>query len=417
MTLRRRLLDLAPVALVLLVSLAPGCRVESKGNLPADRGGAAETEPRVVEPRDAANVADATPSANLGEESAATSHPTVVLPEYQDGTVDYDEAARVLQEELARDEDPLAQRPPETGVRRIVGSDKPLSRIRELTAEELPTRTRTQPDPVVDQFERDAVYVRITETLTKSDGTAQAAENAVVESYMKEYFRRAGHPVVGVPEKAVYRVEGTIESRFDAVLTFKEEIVATAVEGAGRIEVLDADGEIGEAFEVPVTRTENSLGEEAAFVDLSRYLAKLIWDRLSREGKFFGQADVQLLLEALAEGNILEIENLTAEFIVAKLADYRFEAVPFLIEALTDTRTVQLHSTYPGLDRFGAEALKVYHMADKALEEIFQKISRMNLLTPPRHRFVMVRGWENEWRRFCRPFRESSSRRVLDGES
>jgi hypothetical protein len=43
-------------------------------------------------------------------------------------------------------------------------------------------------------------------------------------------------------------------------------------------------------------------------------------------------------------------------------------------------------------------------MADKVLEEIFQKVSRMSLETDARTRLVIVKGWENEWARFCPSF-------------
>jgi hypothetical protein len=407
-------------ALVLaLVAGAVSCDLDTKTSLPDDTSTDGDSGVGV-----SATALRTTPSGNTEQgpapgKGAKPIDPTsVTLPRYEDGAVDYDEAARILQEELARGEDSLNAPSVGSGVRHVVESDKPLSRIRELTAQELPKQTRRKPDPAVDRFEKDPVYVRITETLTHSAGESRAPEIAVLENYLKEYARRAGHPVVDEAEAAVLRIEGNAAATFEAVLTFKEEAFATKVEGSASITVKDKSGGVLESFEIPPTPTENSLGEEAAFLDLRRYLAKVIWERLSREGKYFGHADAQLLLEALAEGNILEIENLTAEFVIAKLADFQLEAVPLLIEALVDTRTVQLHSTYPGLDQFGAEALKVYHVADKALEEIFQKVSRMNLLTPPRHRFVMVRGWENEWRRFCRPFRESpSAARDLDGES
>jgi hypothetical protein len=62
-------------------------------------------------------------------------------------------------------------------------------------------------------------------------------------------------------------------------------------------------------------------------------------------------------------------------------------------------------AAYPGLKV--PTDLKIYHLADKTLEEIFQKVSRMELKTPPQLRFYIIAGWENEWRRFCKPFRES----------
>ena len=104
---------------------------------------------------------------------------------------------------------------------------------------------------------------------------------------------------------------------------------------------------------------------------------------------------------------------LTTEQVVSRLADIGFPAVPYLLDAMTDERVVRLDSDYPGLKGRNLEDLRVYHIADKALEEIFQKVSRMGLdvtaddVEHHRLRRVILLGWENEWRRFAKAFRES----------
>ena len=81
--------------------------------------------------------------------------------------------------------------------------------------------------------------------------------------------------------------------------------------------------------------------------------------------------------------------------------------MPYMLEALSDTRSVLMRSNYPGLNEKNRSALKVFHIADKVLEEIFQKVSRMGLETTAKGRFRVMKGWEHEWRRFCPPFRDS----------
>ena len=77
----------------------------------------------------------------------------------------------------------------------------------------------------------------------------------------------------------------------------------------------------------------------------------------------------------------------------------------------------------PALKEGVAARLRVYHAADKALEEIFQKVSRMKPeITPddPEHerlRRRILRGWENEWKRFCKPLAESPNVRQAEKQA
>ena len=70
-------------------------------------------------------------------------------------------------------------------------------------------------------------------------------------------------------------------------------------------------------------------------------------------------------------------------------------------------RPVKVNAHYPGLTASNTEKLRIYHLADKALEDIFQKVSRLNLDMPARARSLVIRGWEAEWARFCPSFREA----------
>ena len=97
----------------------------------------------------------------------------------------------------------------------------------------------------------------------------------------------------------------------------------------------------------------------------------------------------------------------TTEGVIARLADRGLAVVPYMLEALSDTRPVVMPSSYPGLSEENRSELTVSHIADKVLEEIFQKISRMSLATTEKERFRIMSGWEQEWRRFCPPFRDS----------
>ena len=98
---------------------------------------------------------------------------------------------------------------------------------------------------------------------------------------------------------------------------------------------------------------------------------------------------------------------LTTEDVIARLVARGLSIVPYMLEALADTRSVVMRSSYPGLNEKNRSELKVFHIADKVLEEIFQKVSRMGLATTAKGRFRIMKGWEHEWRRFCPPLRNS----------
>jgi hypothetical protein len=284
-----------------------------------------------------------------------------------------------------------------------------LPGIDPLPPEKLPPRTRPKPDPEKMQHRREAVYVRISERVQPSkdfrEGKEYVPEVAVVENYLAEYLRRAGHPVVSSPGAAIYRVEGAIRGEFVDYIKFMNRVIAWKYSGFAALQVLDGEGRELERVEIAEHLEENTVGEESAALHLRRHLAKLIHDKLFDEGKVFARQEVPKLLAALLEDPLTAAEPVSGEEVVERLADIGFPAVPYLLEALTNTRTVLVDARYPGLQKL--DDLKVYHLADKALEEIFQKVSRLNLKSGIDERYVVIRGWENEWRRFCPAFRES----------
>jgi hypothetical protein len=289
---------------------------------------------------------------------------------------------------------------------------KPNESVPPLPQEKLPPRTREKPDPEGLQFRREAVHVRVDARVAPSSGPVGPPSTPVFEEHIKEYLRRFGHPVTDRAEEATYIVEGTFEAAWKSDVVFQRRTIAYEVKGSSTLRVLTREGEEIDAFEVPETLRVNVVSEESGFVDLGRYTAKLQWENLSRRSKRLARPQVVQLLEHLVvvdPGGETETGAVpeSADVAVKRLADLGLEAVPYLIEALTDTRPVSLPSTYPGLEEQGAAGLKVYHVADKALEEIFQKVSRMGLTTTDEQRFVIIRGWENEWRRFCPSYRES----------
>jgi len=308
--------------------------------------------------------------------------------------------------------------PPETEEPDKTEAEDPLAK---LPVDKLPPRTRRPPDPARDQYSLEPVYVDIDEQVYPEKGAPYTPERLLLAQYLQEYLRRAGHPVVATPEKAVYRVEGNLEAEHVSTLAVLGKAVGWKYKGSAVLQVLDRDGKELERYEVPKVFQDNVKSEKSAVFQLRRYMAKLHWDKLSSSRGVFGNARVAVLISSLVSDPSLE-DPLTAEQVIEELVEAGFASVPPLLEALLDTRVVKLPSEYPGLKDGAPKNLRVYHVADRALEEIFQKVSRMKLeITPdaPAHQRLrrrILQGWENEWRRFCKPLDESPNKRRTEKE-
>lgn len=277
--------------------------------------------------------------------------------------------------------------------------------IPELPPDQLPPRTRTAPDPRKDQYLRKKVYVEIAETIEPEAGGEVIPEHPVVDEYLEEYFRRAGFEVVPAARDASYRITGAVRVVFDQTLVFRGQTIGWKYYGGGKVSVAGVDGVELEEIPVPDTSRAGAKDEATTARDLLRFIAKSLHDRLFLRGTVFGEKEIAGLLDGLLVDPLEADDPLTVEAIIEGIADFGLRAVPLALEALTDTRSVLAASRWPGLD--DPARLRVYHVADKVLEEIFQKVSRMSLDSSPDERYVIIRGWENEWRRFCPPFRES----------
>lgn len=294
----------------------------------------------------------------------------------------------------------------------LLAEEPPIKPLPRLAAKDLPAATRARPDPVLQQYLKEPVYVRIDEHVRPESGEAPSPGVRVVENYLKEYLRRAGHTVVAGPDAAKYRIEGQVEATFLKKLLAQGVPVAWKYKGSLSLRVALVSGAEIETFAIPEVLEDNVRSEDSAYLNLRRHLSKILWDQMVSTSKVFTDPEVVALIAAL----VLEPgeeDTMTAEDVIRSLADLGFRAVPFLLEALTDQRIVRLPSRYPGLEPGKLDRLRVFHLADKALEEIFQKVSRMSLAIHPddtdslKHRHAIILGWQKEWRRFCKPYAES----------
>ncbi len=300
------------------------------------------------------------------------------------------------------------------------GQDPENSRIEEgpipeIPKDQLPPLTGKPPDPAREQYRRETVWVSIDERVQPKDPPAYTPSSPVLEIYISEYFRRAGFQVASRPEDAEYLIQGSFRAKYLKDMTFLDQALAHEYSGdvnltvRGKREEELENVEVQDFLKVGILSRKDREKEpdEALITDMRRHLAKIVWERLYYTGKVFADKEIPILISSLASDDLESEAPLQADHAIKALVARRLEAVPYLLEALSDERMVRVNARYPGLTIQNADSLRIYHIADKALEEIFQKVSRMNLETPANLRFLIIRGWENEWKRFCPSFRES----------
>ncbi|MEM7233680.1 MAG: hypothetical protein AAF517_16005 [Planctomycetota bacterium] len=269
----------------------------------------------------------------------------------------------------------------------------------------LPKRTRTPPDPKKDQLSRGSVYLSIAEVEDPSRGKAGPAKVSVVQPYAAEYFRRAGFRVVKNVGNADFRIEGKVVATFVSPIIFRKRTIGWKYIADASVTVTNRDGQLVSEHQIPQQEWDGGQDEPTASIDIRRLIAKNVHDTLFVKCAAFQTPKVGELLAALKVDPLEAEDPRSGNELVDLMADLGVTAVPFLLEALTDNTTVLAETDFPGLKKL--DDLKVYHMADKALEEIFQKVSRLPLKATADERFIVTLGWENEWRRFCPAFRES----------
>lgn len=301
----------------------------------------------------------------------------------------------------------LSAAPAEAGEPPAEGTDD----LQKLPPEKLPPRTRQRPDPEKDKYERGSAYVWVEEVVTPGQGEDYEPKVRITENYLRAYLARAGFRSESDAKKATYRVEGSAKLSFHSSLNALGRVVGWKYRAEAWFLVFDSRGDQVRRVDIPELFQENVKSEESAVLHTRRYLAKIAWDNLFLRGEPFAKPGIMTLFNALPVNARVELpgqegrgrREVTTEEVIDALADRGLEVVPFALTALTDERVVTMESDYPGLEDSSGR-LRVYHIADKVLEEIFQKVSRMGLETSERDRLRVIRGWEIEWRRFCPPF-------------
>jgi len=257
----------------------------------------------------------------------------------------------------------------------------------------LPGCERSAPAPV--RLDRGTIHVGIAETLDGVPTDTNIAQLLITRTLLHHGFHLAP------ASEARYRVEGRLTCTYHKELKmtlgeveqllehqwlaeFALTVTDRGPEGKGPEDV--------ESFSFPEPMRNGRTDPELARRDIRRRAATDMAKTIGR-GRIIGDAEVRQLLDALQDPydprGFDEIER----DIVALGA----RAVPYLLEALLDTRPVRMVGSYPDLEKFDPEDLKVYHLADRMLSDLLSRHAALDLLSTETRRLQVITGWTWAW--------------------
>lgn len=250
--------------------------------------------------------------------------------------------------------------------------------------------------PPSGSLDRGTVFVEVTEALDGETTDLNISELLITRALLHHGLHLAPE------EDARYRFEGRLSATFHQRLTMELGGVEQLLEHQWLAEfegTLTDRGEEGsdakertEVFAFPEPLLNGRTDEELARRDIRRRSATIIARDVTR-GEILGQPRIAGLLDALLD----PFDPRTFDEIERDLVDEGLPAVPYLLDALADERAVRLEGTYPGLEEWNREELKVHHIADRALSEILGRTAGLDLLSTKERRLRVIIGWTWAW--------------------
>lgn len=249
-------------------------------------------------------------------------------------------------------------------------------------------------------LERGTFYVSIEETLEGQATDPNIAELLVVRRLIQHGFQQAsseadarfvitGKVTCTYLQETRFEFEGqgvTLEHQFegqlDCKLVDKKTPAPSGSEDRFRTERF--------SFPEPLVNGRNRI--EDAERDIRRRVATILSSNIAG-GEILGRPEIKGLIDALGD----QYETRTFNQILEKLVEHRVDAIPYLLETLSDERPVRLSGEYPGLEDWNKDSLRYYHIADKGLEEIFQQFSGMNLEAGEDELIAIQLAWTWAW--------------------
>lgn len=241
-----------------------------------------------------------------------------------------------------------------------------------------------------DLFLRDAIYFEVeTDEHTRP----------ILDNVMK-YAKLFGFAPVMQPDRAAYAVSGTLECRALEPVKLDDAIVQYKWTLSADLKVSDtATGALLEQVTVP-SQEKGAADKDRAYYYASKACASKAAQFLFFDGQALGRPGIRNLLADLL---IESTEGRLFNDIMESLVDAGREAVPFLIWKLNDRRRVALPGDLPGLTDELAGHVKVYHVANRALERILNRETGLHVTRDTDRAFVnkVQLGWFMHWRKMC----------------
>lgn len=248
--------------------------------------------------------------------------------------------------------------------------------------------TPGEPPGLAQRYAREPLYFQV-----DAEGPAQTVLERLVT--MSRLF---GYPPVEERAQAVYVIAGTLEvSARESVVLMEEEVEHQyAVNATLRLE--DASGALREEFkleEYVLGAADRDRALETAVRAGSQKLGQFVF----YDGEVLGDAEVRalcadLLVEPSEPGPLY---NDTIE----KLVALGYRAVPYLIWKLNDSRTVALPGDLPGLTETDASGVRIYHVANYALERILARRTALAIDSDRAYVRRLRQAWQLEWQGRC----------------
>lgn len=249
----------------------------------------------------------------------------------------------------------------------------------------------------IEPLNRGTVAIEVTETIDGEVPEMNISKFLLEKAFLLHGFRLAPK------EEARYRFEGTLTCTFYQELTFDFQGASQLLEHQfhsifeGRL-VDSGDGTVADSEEKvedltwPEQLMNGRTDLDLARRDIRRRSATLLVQRVLG-GEILGNPRIKGLLDAL--GDVVDPRIFNE--IVADLVAEESAAVPYLLDTLRDERIVQMKGVYPGIEEYGAEELKYFHIADLALTDLLDRNSGMNLLSTEEYRLKVQTAWTWVW--------------------
>jgi len=245
-------------------------------------------------------------------------------------------------------------------------------------------------------FVREPILLDIEETL---DG--EPSDGTFLRRQIAEFCCLYGYPVVKDAAAAPWRLRVRAATASAGTVTVAGSPIAWKYKTTITVGVLGQAGETPlEAFEVPDIQREASQAERA--LRFTRLQAtEILGKRVFQEGNVLGNPDVHALLQEL---QYTTKEGRYFNEIYKEIVDIGLRAVPDLILALSDTRTVVLPGEFEGLTDGNRKEFLMCHFADWCLETILEAESPLTFGSDREHRARVKTAWYREWGKRCGAF-------------